>query len=144
MAMIVVKGGQDFLARLMWRRENTSGSTTLLLGLFRNNYTPTYDTAFPDLEEADFDGYEEMDIDPDGWSEPFTPEAQPERMYVKYTTTPVWVYEGAGDPQTIYGWFLVTQEGVLVLVERWSVPVVLETGQAITISPFQVGIKTLD
>lgn len=94
-----------------------------LLRLFKNNFTPTPESVIGDFVEADFDGYDDVDLEAD-WSEPTRVEAGHWMMETsEYQFDP----PAMGDPQTIYGAYLV-HDGEVVQSKRFANPIIMEVG----------------
>lgn len=94
-----------------------------VLRLFQNNFVPAPDAELADYNEADFDGYAEIDLAGE-WAEPVYVMAGWYKMETpEFTIDP----PGMGAAQTIYGAYIVHDGGV-VQSKRFDAPIVMEVG----------------
>lgn len=93
------------------------------LGLFVNDFVPDPESEEADFTEPSFGEYARVALDGD-WT-------TPARDVAGQWTTQTEIYEfqppTAGDPVTVYGWFVVSGGGVVFAV-RLETPVVLSVG----------------
>lgn len=105
------------------------------VALFKNDIVPSASTVLGDLEEADFPNYSRATL-----PNPLIRGTDPATGKIGiYADTPgtTWITNADTDlPQTIYGWYYVSDGGALAAVQRFPVPITLTgTGQVITFDP---------
>lgn len=131
MPIVVPKAARVLFADWIWRGV-IPDTFPLEIGLFKNNITPTPDTVFADLVEATFTGYSNY---------PFTRADNP-ASFLAGTAGRVllandsFIRTCTGAPHNIYGWYCNAPTlGVLLLVERYADPHVLQIGSTHTLIP---------
>jgi len=108
MALKVPNGGE-----LLILAELIAYFDSLVLHLYKNNYTPIDTSVVGDFTSADFDGYASIALGP--WGAPYTNgagKAETDETVRTFTMT------GAVTPNTIYGYTVQTAGGALVWAER--------------------------
>lgn len=112
MAGVLVNQGETIMLEAL---VNKTAPQTLVLKLFKNNYTPVETTTEADVTEADFTGYASVSLTPATWAT--TPGAPSDVTYPEQTFTS----SANQAAQSIYGYYLVqTTSGKLVAAERFT------------------------
>lgn len=112
-----------------------NGGTGSSFHLFTNNVLLSPTIALADLDEATFDGYSAQ-TSLTTWFEgtdPFTGRA----MDILQFTPTDWAVGGDTDlPQVIYGWYVVSETGLLAHVSKLKQPIpVTAEGQLVRVDP---------
>lgn len=107
---------------------------TLTLKLYSNNRTPALSDTAGSYTEVSGGGYADIDLLPAGWNT-----AGGEPGEAEYNVAQDFNFTGATSaPSTIYGYYVVNSDGVLMWAERFSadsIPFVPESGSLIRITP---------
>jgi hypothetical protein len=129
MAGVLVNQGETIMLEAL---VNKTAPQTLILKLFKNNYTPVEGDTEAAYTEADFTGYASVSLTPATWVT--TAGAPSDVTYPEQTFT-----SSANQTlQNVYGYYLVqTTSGKLVAAERFSngpFPI-QNNGDAIKVTP---------
>lgn len=100
--------------------------------LFMNNYTPTPTTQLSDLTVATYTGYAPVTLT--AWQ---SPSWQSQGVAITYANQCVFTPTASTVTNTIYGYYLTTDSGAILLgAERFAVPVNLtDTTTSLTVVP---------
>ena len=89
---------------------------TLVLRLFKNNFSPANSSVLADFTEADFTGYASISLTGGSWVT--TPADPSTAVYATQTFT------GTGTAQTVYGYYISrTSSGRAWYYERFTTPI---------------------
>lgn len=104
----------------------------LLLRLYKNDITPGDSDTAATYTEADFTSYTEKSLTRAGWS---AVTQVSNKASITFGTAQTWTNTGAS--QTVYGYYVVTDEGtpVLVWAERFDSPRTLGTSDTLSVTP---------
>ncbi len=107
--------------------------------LFQNDYTPVEDSELADFDEADFTGYDQVSIAQGSWDAAVIVADVAE---VEYGAPPTYTCTG-GAPQTVYGWYIVSDgANVVLLAQRFDDPREMVPGAVESLDPFKIKLKT--
>jgi hypothetical protein len=95
------------------------------LKLFKNNVTVSPTTVIADLIEADFSGYADISITEASWGG-FVTRPDGSAMIMNNTIR-TWMPNAATIGNTIYGWYLVSSLGALLMMGNLPAPAVMDT-----------------
>jgi hypothetical protein len=109
------------------------------LALYSNNYTPDDNTTLSNFTEATFLGYQLLAV----LRSQMTATALLANVAYQWRVpTPVYNCTG-GAAQTIYGWYLVSQQtNQVIAAQRFDVPRVMSPGATESLDPFRFALKS--
>ena len=91
-------------------------ATTLVLRLFKNNFSPVNASVLSDFTEADFTGYSSVSLTGGSWTT--TQGAPSTATYAQQAFT------GTGAAQTVYGYYITrTSSGRVWYYQRFTTPI---------------------
>ena len=104
-------------------------ATTLVLRLFKNNFSPANSSVLSDFTEADFTGYSAITLTGASW---VTTQADPSTA-----TYAQQAFTGTGTAQTVYGYYITrTSSGRVWYYQRFTTPLSIgSVTPAIRITP---------
>ena len=112
MAGVLVNQGETIMLEAF---VNKTAPQTLVLKLFKNNYTPLEGDTEAAYTEADFTGYASASLTPASWSVVAGAPSEVTYPEVSFTSS------AAQAAQAIYGYFVIqTTSGKLVAAERFT------------------------
>lgn len=118
----------DLLWEMLFKLPVT-GAGVWYLGLFQNNFEPSFATVWADIEECDFHGYSRVLIERHKWNLLALVANDAKGIY---GTEPVYWTMTAGPPQTVYGFFILNAStGKLVVCQNTHVYSTLDVGAKI-------------
>jgi hypothetical protein len=107
----------DKQRRMLSEQAADSVTEGWLLRLFTTDAPITRLVSAGDLTEATFPGYEPLPPGP--WDDPFIEAGTLNAVMVATEAVLFERDRSAGDPQTVYGWYVTDQDGILLLAERF-------------------------
>lgn len=127
---LVVPNAAEVIALKAWVGK-TAAANPWSLRLFSNNHTPVAGDAASDYTVVAGGGYANISLVAANWV--FTPNAPSSMSYAAQT----FAFTGATNaPGTIYGYYIVDNNGVLMLAELLPVPFVpAVNGDSVTVTP---------
>lgn len=137
MTLILVNGGEEIVLNYL---TNKDAPEDLVVGLFKNNVTPTDTTVIGDLTDADFSGYAEVTPGAGAWT------VTPGDPTVAVCSEQDFTSDADQTLQTIYGYFIKrATSGELVWAERLPSPQDIQNnGDRVSITPRITGADTGD
>lgn len=116
MAIVLADVGADVFLKIIFNDDWPGGGIDLTLKLYTNNYTPLDTSVAGDFSEASGGGYAAKTLSNGSWT--VTVGSDPsDAAYAEQT----WTFTGAlAGTATIYGWFIVDADGVLIMAEKFD------------------------
>lgn len=116
MSLVLTTAGLQWL--LNSGRGGMVATPSLVLRLFRNDYVPVKSSLVTDMQEANFPGYAQINLN--AWG-PVGPDANNDALVEETSRT--FGCTGSGTPNTIYGYYVVEPvSGVMLWAERSTAP----------------------
>jgi hypothetical protein len=109
-----VDTGSTLILKSFLNKVNATGGNNLTLKLFTNNVTPATTTVVGDLTEAAGGGYGAITLTAGSWTVS-TSSTPRQATYAQQTFTFTGALTGAA---TIYGYYIIDADGVLVYAEK--------------------------
>lgn len=108
---------------------NSTG-TNIVLRLYKNDYTPVFNSIAANFTQADFTGYASVTLTRGNWNTPVTNVLG--AAEIQYNTDVSWTTTTS---QSVYGYYVTDLSGNVLFAERFSQTRALVNGDSLTISP---------
>jgi len=116
MAIVLADVGADAFLEIIFNDSRAAGGDDLTLKLYTNNYTPLDTSVAGDFTEASGGGYAAATLTMGSWTVA-TGNDPSDAVYAEQT----WTFTGALTASaTIYGYFIVDDDGTLILAEKFD------------------------
>lgn len=116
MAIVLADVGADTILKAFFNNSWPAGGKNLTLKLYTNNYTPLDTSVAGDYTEASGGGYAAKTLTNGSWTVTVGNDPS-DAVYAEQT----WTFTGAlAGTATVYGYFVIDSDGVLVLGEKFD------------------------